>query len=316
LKEIRMKVVYNYPSLKDISIIDGDVKDYLVYTLPAATREALPQGDVAVDADTNGNVTITDKNDPANTLYTTVPVGADSPVTTGAALLAALQNANVPTVIINGDITLPSLCTVAGYKKILGTGTITVAAAGIAISEDSILVLGENIVLDCTSVTAAASVLGLIHQCPGSTVIDKATGTILSSGTIRVEYGATNAKIANVNVTAGYATVTAEGYAVDGGCELKTAAEELLNAFGLSAEGTLTIKAGQNFTIGDGANLSIANGKFVGSDGTSKITLDPGGTISGTVYCGLKPEVLAAGETIVAKEYTWDATLGIWTSEE
>ncbi len=311
-------VRYNVPALKDVSIYDAI--DELVFTLPAASREALPGGDVKITADSNGNVILKDTNTTPNGLYSTVP--NETPIDNVDDLKAALADPTVATIIIDTDLVLDEAITISGYKLIQGTGSITADVTGLTIAAGARLVLDENISL-ITPDNTLGGVFGTINVLEGATITDEASAVegwawanggdgqiILNHGDAVYEHGILyigSGSNALLNLTSGRIILTATGILLDG-------AATVIDSLGISNANTLsftpqaiaTIEAGVTLTIGVGSTLNVTEGTLIGIDDTSIIEFEDGAIVVGT-KAGIVAGTISPDESL-----KFDNTTGTW----
>jgi hypothetical protein len=316
-----MKIVYNSPNLKDMTIEDDD--GVAIYTLTAADREQLEGGDAKIDADSNGNVTVTSTGTNPATLFSTVPVtknGTD-PVDNAADLMAALQNPAISSVIMAGNINLTGNVTVVGYKLVMGYGTITPNASNaFTIGPDASLILDPNITLAIQSGDTGNN-QGVLDLKSGATFTDANAadkGWAFSNGgggSIIAEKGSTVTLAAGFDTSA--FTMDDNSYIVIGSAETLIVGNVTLSGnfaigsgvgvLGVEKSGVLTIAAGITLTVGAGTALDVNNGFVTGVDNTSLITLEETGGIAGT-RAGL-----VAGAAGAETTYEYDSSQSVWT---
>ncbi len=288
-------VRYNVPNIKDVSIFDQNDND--VYTLLAADREALPGGDVKITADSNGNITLKDTATTPNELFTKVP--NETPIDNVDDLKAALIDPKIAAIIIDGDINLDEAITIAGYKTILGTGTITADEAGFTIPVDARLVLGANVGFT-TPDNTLGGVFGTLELLENATLTDETTaaegwawanggtGRILIShgdavyehGTMYIGSGSSGSLI---NLDRGHIVLNPEGIILDGRAELDGDLPiSNNNSLSFTPGSVATIAAGATLNIHDGSTLDVTEGLLLGVDDTSIIDFADGAIVAGT----------------------------------
>jgi hypothetical protein len=316
------KIAYNVPNLKDVTILD-EIENP-VFVVDSTTRAGYDGGDIKVDADSNGNVTLKDNASPtSNEIFTTVPNSVN--ITAAADLIAALADVAKASVIIDGDITIASseTITLAGYKKIQGQGKITFASGSeLSVPEDTVLVLDNNVGIDFED-GANGGNSGKIIVLSGGSYTDNVNNVKSwayrnnEGGSIVVYPGAKvyQQDVFKVGTGTGGHVVINEGTVV--------ITKDTLEAHGnitidndinviqdeVVVDGILTIAAGKTLAISATGVLNLSGGIVEGAADGALVVIAVGGQVT-TSRFGFIAETVASSD----KTYTYTAATGIWTA--